>query len=183
MATQTKLVTYDDYLTLPDDGKRYEVIEGELIMTTSPITKHERISRKLLIRLDNYIEKHNIGEVFDAPFDVVLSMTDVVQPDLMFISKERSHIITDKNIVEAPDLVIEIISEGTKVRDQTTKKWLYERYGVKEYWIVYPNEEKVEQFILQEEELALKQTFEQPGTLSCKTIKGFTLPLNKVFKS
>jgi Uma2 family endonuclease len=183
MATQTKLVTYDDYLTLPDDGNQYEVIGGELIMAASPITKHERISRKLLIRLDNYIEKYNIGEVFDAPFDVVLSMTDVVQPDLMYISKERSHIITEKNIVEAPDLVVEIISNRTKVRDQTTKKTLYEEHGVKEYWLVYPNEEKVEQFILKDEELELKQTFKQSDTLSCATIEGFTLPLNKIFEN
>jgi Uma2 family endonuclease len=109
-------------------------------------------------------------------------MTDVVQPDLMFISNERSHIVTEKNIVDAPDLVVEIISEGTKVRDQTTKKALYEKYGVKEYWIVYPDEKKVEQFILQNEQLVLNETFEKSEKLTSKVIDGFSVPLKEIFK-
>jgi len=96
MVTQNKLVTYDDYQNLPDDGKRYEIIGGKLYIAPSPNTLHQRISRKLEYELEDYIRKHNSGEIFTAPMDVVLSMTDVVQPDLMYISKERSRIITDK---------------------------------------------------------------------------------------
>jgi Uma2 family endonuclease len=183
MATQTKLITYDDYLTLPDDGKRYEIIGGELVMTASAITKHERISRKLFVRLDNFIVERDIGEVFDAPFDVVLSMTDVVQPDLMYISKERSHIITENNIVAAPDLVVEILSESTKVRDKTTKKALYEKYGVNEYWIFYPVEKKVKQFILQDEQLILNETFDKTEKLTTNLIPDFSVSLEKIFST
>ena len=183
MATQIKLVTYDDYRNLPDDGKRYEIIEGELFMTPSPKTIHQRISHKLEYKLESYIQKHRSGEIFHAPMDVVLSMTDVVQPDILFISKERSHVITENNIVEAPDWVAEITSESTKVRDQTTKKALYEKYGVKEYWIVYPDDEKVEQFVLQDEKLELQKTVEKSGTLKSEVISGFSLPLKEAFAS
>lgn len=96
MATQSKLVTYDDYVTLPDDGNRYEIIGGELLMTPSPTSLHQRISFKLSNSLGNYVGKNDLGYIFYAPMDVVLSFTDVVQPDLMFISKQRSEIISEK---------------------------------------------------------------------------------------
>lgn len=181
MDTKTTLVTYDDYRNLPDDGNRYEIIGGELLMTPAPNTKHQRISHKLEYELEDYIQEHRSGEIFDAPMDVVLSMTDVVQPDLMYISNERSQIITERNIVDIPDLIVEIISETTKVTDQTRKKTLYEKHGLKEYWLVYPDDEKVEQFILQDKKLALNKTFEKSDMLSSKTIEGFTIELNAIF--
>jgi Uma2 family endonuclease len=181
MATQTKLITYDDYRKLPDDGKRYEIIGGELVMTPGASHRHQRISHLLEYKLEDYIQKHKSGEILDAPFDVVLSMTDVVQPDLMYISNERSQIITENNIVAAPDLVVEIISESTKTRDQITKKELYEKYRVKEYWLVYPNEEKVEQFVLEDEKLELNETFEKSDMLTAKVIAGFSISLEKIF--
>jgi Uma2 family endonuclease len=180
MATQTELFTYDDWLNLPTDCYKYEVIGGKLITRPTPPTIHQIISGNLLVSTTRYLKENKLGELF-RPVDVVLSMTNIVLPDLMFISKERSHIITERNIVEAPDLVVEIISEGTKIIDQTHKKTLYEEYGVKEYWLVYPNEKEVEQFILQDEKLELRETFEQSDTLSCEIIEGFTLPLNKIF--
>src|SRR5699024_3456521 len=181
MATKTTLVTYDDYRNLPDDGKRYEIIEGRLLMTPAPHTIHQRILGKLYKSISNYTEEQNIGEIFIAPVDVILSMTNVVQPDLMFIAKERSHIITEKNVVAAPDLVAEITSESTKVRDQTTKKALYEKYGVKEYWIIYPDDEKVEQFILQDEKLVLQKTVGKSDLLKPKVISGLSIALEEVF--
>ncbi len=181
MTTQTKLITYDDYLTLPEDGKRYEVIGGEVFMIAAPIINHQQISQNIESRLDRYLEEHNIGKYFHAQVDVVLSMTDVVQPDIFYISNERSHIIAENNIVAAPDLVAEIISESTKVRDQTTKKALYEKYGVKEYWIVYPDKEKIEQFLLENKKLILNKTFQKTEELFSKVIDGFTLPADQVF--
>jgi Uma2 family endonuclease len=113
--------------------------------------------------------------------DVVLSMTDVVQPDIFYISNERSHIITEKNIVEAPDLVVEIISESRKIRDQTTKKALYEKYGVEEYWLVYPDEEKVEQFVLRNEVFELKNELQIPQKIVSSVMDGCSIPLEKIF--
>jgi Uma2 family endonuclease len=183
MATQTKLVTYDDYLTLPDDGKRYEIIGGELIMSPGATDKHQLVSHFLEYELENCMQQHRSGLIYDAPFDVVLSMTDVVQPDLMYISKERSHIITENNIVEAPDLVVEIISESTKVRDQTTKKALYEKYGAKEYWLVYPVEEKVEQFILKDEVFELKDELQASQKIVSNVMDGCSISLEKIFST
>ena len=146
----TVIFTYDDYLALPNDGKRYEIIEGELSMTPSPSTKHQNIILNLVELLRKHVRVHSLGKVFCSPIDVVFSMTAVVQPDIIFVSHEREHIITKKNIVEAPDLVIEILSESTEHIDRTMKKELYERYGVREYWIVVPGKQMIEVYSLQE---------------------------------
>src|SRR5690625_1359647 len=183
MATKEKLVTYDDYRNLPDDGKRYEIIRGELLMTPAPSINHQRILEKLFISINNYVEENNLGEVLVAPVDIILSMTDVVQPDLIFVSKEREEIITKKNIVEAPDLVVEIISEHTEVIDRNRKKALYERYHVREYWIVHPDEKQVEQYVLEEGAFKYQASAGASGKLACKAISGFKLQLKDVFQS
>ncbi len=181
MATQTKLVTYDDYRKLPNDGKRYEIIEGELFMTPAPSTRHQRILGKLYKLISNYVEEKDLGEVLMAPVDVVLSMMDVVQPDLIYVSKDRENITTKKNIVAAPDLVIEILSENTAPIDQNRKKTLYEKYGVKEYWIVDPDENYITQYSLQEDAFALHAELDESEKLTSKVIEGYVLPLADVF--
>ncbi|MCD6376664.1 MAG: Uma2 family endonuclease, partial [Caldisericaceae bacterium] len=103
--TTKKPFTYQDYLQLPDDGKRYEVINGELIMAPSPITIHQIISTSLSAGLFNYVKENELGTILTAPLDVVLNETNVYQPDIIFISRERKEIITEKNISGAPDLV------------------------------------------------------------------------------
>jgi Uma2 family endonuclease len=169
MAIQAKLITYDDYRTLPDDGRRYEIIDGELLMSPGATFYHQIIVGNLFRELDYYVHKKKLGNVVLAPFDVVLSMTDVVQPDILFVAKDRSHIITEKNIVAAPDLVVEILSEGTKTIDRTRKKSLYEKYGVQEYWIVDPSEKAVEQFVLGDE------GFQSADTLGESQMLGFSV--------
>jgi Uma2 family endonuclease len=181
MRTTSPIVTYDDYLTLPADGKRYEIIEGELSMTPAPFTDHQRILGRLFRFIDEFARKNNAGEVFVAPTDVVLSMTDVVQPDILFVTKERSHIITIKNIIAAPDLVIEILSESTAVIDRTTKKSLYEKYGVKEYWIVDPENEDIECFSLKEATFTLMGSFKKNESFESVLLKGLTIEVNKIF--
>ena len=135
MATQRSQIkfTYEDYRHTPDD-KRYELLDGELIMAPAPRTAHQRTSRKIGNSLDTFVTENNLGEVFIAPYDVVLSNTDVVQPDLLFVSKERSYIVNEDNIRGAPDLVIEILSPSTAQRDRTLKRTLYALHGVPEYW-------------------------------------------------
>ncbi|MDI6766005.1 MAG: Uma2 family endonuclease [Bacteroidota bacterium] len=148
MQHTTTLLTYDDYLTLPNDGKRYEIIQGELYMTPSPTTEHQKISLKLIRLIDDFAKRTNTGEVFHAPVDIVFSMTEVVQPDIVFVLNTRKEIITKRNIVAAPDLIIEILSESTAITDRTTKKALYEKNGVKEYWIVDPDAKTIECLVL-----------------------------------
>jgi Uma2 family endonuclease len=136
--SSTKL-TYTDYLLLPDDGLRHEIIGGEHFVTPSPVTRHQRISLNLLYLIRSYLEEHPTGELFGAPFDVLLSDFDVVVPDIVYISRERSHFITAKNLQGPPDLAIEILSPSTKSRDKRLKCDLYERAGVREYWMVDPD--------------------------------------------
>ncbi len=183
MLTKEKLATYDDYLTLPDDGNRYEIIGGELLMSPSPVTIHQRISIKLTTHLNTYVEKNDLGEVFVAPFDVIFSMTDVVQPDILFITKERSQIITEKNIVAAPDLIVEILSEGTEEIDRNKKKELYENQNVKEYWIVEPIKKQVEQYILEDKEYKQRKIFAQSDVITSTVIGGLNLQLEEIFSS
>lgn len=163
--------TYEDYLLFPDDGKRHELIEGDHYVTPAPKTKHQRISANLLERLHHHIKKNRLGQLFAAPTDVVLSALDVVQPDLVFIGAARASIITEANINGSPDLVIEILSETTRKTDEIIKRKLYERYGVKEYWIVDPELETVKVYRL------IEQRYDRVAELRHETNDGLTTPL------
>jgi Uma2 family endonuclease len=141
--SSTKL-TYADYALFPDDGLRHEIIGGDHYVTPSPATRHQRISRNLLYLIQSYLETHPIGEIFSAPFDVLLSERDVVVPDLIYLSNERAHFLTAKNLQGPPDLVVEIISPGTRSRDRELKRALYGRVGAQEYWLVDPEQDAVD---------------------------------------
>ncbi|MCF6154098.1 MAG: Uma2 family endonuclease [Candidatus Brocadia sp.] len=177
---EKKKYTYEDYLKTPDD-KRYELINGELIMTPSPIPNHQRISGKIEFMLKKFITENNLGEVFYAPCDIYLDNENVVQPDILFISKERLGIIGEKNIQGAPDLVIEIISENSVYRDMVQKKRLYARFGVKEYWIVLPEEEEIEIYLLKDNTYQLHKTYGKADTLESPSLKGLTIVLKEIF--
>ena len=130
--------TYEDFLNFPDDGKRHEVIDGEHYVTPSPSTKHQTVSLNLTVALAMHLKQYPRGRVFVAPFDVVFSDLDIVEPDLLYISRERADVLTDEHVRGAPDLVVEILSPGTRKTDEVTKRKLYERFGVQEYWVVDP---------------------------------------------
>jgi len=182
MHQQAIIFTYDDYLALPNDGKRYEIIEGELYMTPTPQTDHQFILGNLYRILDAYIRKNKLGLVLLAPTDVVLSMTDIVQPDIVYVSKEREHIITKKNIIAAPDLVIEILSEATEKTDRTTKKELYERFGVKEYWIVETERKVIEVYQRKENLYASPVVYGTNDTLHSSLLAGFSILVSSAFE-
>jgi Uma2 family endonuclease len=132
-------LTYDDFLLFPDDGKRHELIDGEHYVTPSPNLRHQRISGRLHLAIGVYLKTHPIGEVFYAPLDVVFSDFDVVEPDLLYVSRERAAEVLDpRHLRGSPDLVIEIASKGTRKRDETIKRALYERGGAREYWLADP---------------------------------------------
>lgn len=143
MSTNTRpdvRLTYDDFLLFPDDGKRHELIDGEHHVTPSPSLHHQRLLGRLHFALEEQVRAHQaLGEVFVAPLDVVFSQWDVVEPDLLFVAGDQRHILTEKNIVGAPALVVEILSPGTRQRDQQIKRRLFERSGVREYWMVDPD--------------------------------------------
>lgn len=175
-------LTYNDYLTLPDE-KRYELIEGELFMVPAPDFYHQIVSGNIEFHLMDFVKKRNLGVVVDAPVDVVLSPEDVLQPDILFISTERKHIITKKNVSGAPDLVIEILSPSTQERDKLVKRDIYSKYGVKEYWIVDPVGKNIEVMIQGHEGYKLHAIFLNDEVLTSPLMEGFLLPLKEVFAS
>lgn len=132
-------LTYDDFLLFPDDGKRHELIDGEHYVTPSPNQRHQRILGKLYLVIGNYLEANPIGDVFFAPFDVVISQYDVVEPDLLYLSHGRAaQVLVPEHVRGVPELVVEVASKGTRKRDETIKRALYERSGVSEYWVIDP---------------------------------------------
>ena len=175
--------TYDDYLLFPEDGKRHELIDGEHFITPAPSTRHQKVSGKLFLAFGIFLKDHPLGEIFDAPTDVVLSDLDVVQPDLLFISSSRTSIIKEKNIYGAPDLVIEITSETTRKTDEIIKRKIYERYGIPEYWIVDPELEIVKIYCM--DELGYTRTAElskEAGHMLTTTfLPGLQIPIIEIF--
>ena len=135
--------TYDDYLNTPD-GSRCEVLDGELVMAPAPDLRHQRINTRLSALVHTFVNERGLGEVFCPPCDVMLSPTDVVQPDLIFVSRERGTILLEGDAVRgAPDLVVEILSPSTADRDRKLKRALYAAHGIREYWLVDPDAQTV----------------------------------------
>jgi len=176
------LLTYEDYKTFPDnDGIRKEIIEGELFMTPAPSIKHQTILRELSFLLYQYTKKNKLGEIFFAPCDIVFSDINIVQPDLIFISKENHQILTELNIQGAPDLLIEILSPSTKENDRIFKKQIYEKFGVKEYWIIDPTQEAVEIWALKNNKFSLFSKIEKTQEIKSKLLPGLVINLDSIF--
>ncbi len=174
--------TYKDYCATPDD-ERYELLNGNLMMVPAPNRKHQWVLGRLHVELDRFTREHGLGEVYVAPFDVVLSDTDVVQPDLLFISRAREHTLTDANVRGAPDLVIEILSPSTADRDLGYKRDLYGRHGVLEYWIVDPIGDTVAVHRQRDGRLELAETFGRRDPLRTELLAGLQLQLDDIFGS
>lgn len=184
MAPQTTTrMTYEEYAKLPDDGKRYEIIDGELFVNASPVTRHQRIVRRLLTRLDHYFETHGGGEVFVSPYDVVLSDDNVVEPDLVVVKAERLQIVGPDNIQGVPDLLIEVLSSSTRRRDAIQKRKLYERFGVSEYWLVDPELGlvKIYRLIAGAFQNVAEIDTDTGGTITSPLLPNFALDVEAVF--
>ena len=174
-------LTYDDYANLPGD-ERYELIDGELILVASPREIHQRIL-KILFRMIVAAEDSGLGWVYFAPLDVVLTEHNVVQPDLLFISKDRLDIITAANVQGAPDLVVEILSPSTSRLDRSRKRELYERHQVKEMWLVDPEDRKISVLLLKDGKLDVVGEYSEGQSFSSATLGGLSIDLDKVFQS
>ncbi len=175
--------TYAEYLKL-DDDRRYEIIAGELVMAPAPSIGHQLASSSLFFRMFGYAKRHHqLGKLFHAPIDVILSPSVVVQPDLVFISNERSSICQERGVFGAPDLVVEIISPGSLARDRHSKLKLYRKHGVKEYWLVDPSSQSVEVLVLNEEgEYDLHSSASGGrGRVKSLVLAGFGVTLGAIF--
>ena len=183
--------TYHDYLLLPDE-KRAEIIGGDLIMEPTPGYGHQLVVKNLVKLLDRHVGLLKLGVIIPSPIDVILSEEDVVLPDVIFIARERYHIIR-KKIHAAPDLAVEVISTRHAARDRELKMKLYARYGVKEYWMVDPDSGTVEVYSLRRglpwEAGARSKTvyyevhgmFGPGSTITSRVLKGFEAATDEVF--
>jgi len=175
-----KQYTYEDYEKLPE-GAPYHLIGGELIMTPAPVPYHQIILRRIGFELLKFNEQKNLGEIIFAPIDVYLSETETYQPDIIFISNEKINIIGEKKIESAPDLVIEILSESTAYYDLKHKKRVYEKTGVKEYWIVDPMEKGIEVYENVNREFKIFSLAAEKERVNSKLLEGFSVELEKIF--
>ena len=180
----TKL-TYDDLEGMPDDGVRRELIDGELYVTPSPNRKHQSIVLNLGYLMKAHLRQSQAGRVFVAPFDVLLSRIDVVEPDVLYISRARQdEVLTAKHVVGAPDLVVEVGSPGTRRTDERVKQRLYERFAVPEYWIVDPDLDAIKVFRLVEMRYQRVQelSLDAGGVLTTSLLPGLEMPLVEIFE-
>ncbi len=144
--SKTRL-TYDDFLLFPDDGKQHEIIDGVHYVTPSPNLRHQELIGRLHLAIGNYLAtRRHVGRVFLSRLDVVMSYYDVVEPDLLFVGADQLDILTKANVEGAPALVVEVLSPSTRKRDAGIKRQLFERAGVREYWLVDPDRDRVQVF-------------------------------------
>jgi len=177
------LVTVADLNAMPDDGNRYETINGELFVSKAPGITHQLVFGNLFRMLSSYLVKRPIGKIIGTP-GLVLSHNDAVIPDLVFIRTERlAQVVSGERLVGAPELVIEILSPGNenKRRDRTVKRQLYGRFGVKEYWVVDPKRRSIDVYVLKGRALGLGSSFGETEDLSSAVLPGFRCPIDSVF--
>ena len=153
--TKDKIWTYTDYSKL-NDNKRYEILEGELIeMSPAPNYFHQTISANLHYELMRFVKSTGIGQVTASPIDVIFDEYNTLQPDIIYISNDNKNIIKEKGVFGSPDLIIEIISRSTATKDREQKFSIYEKFKVKEYWIVDPTNKSIDIFSLVNDHLTL----------------------------
>lgn len=143
------VLTYEDYAALPDDGKRYELHEGELSVTAAPGTRHQRILLDLALILAPYVRAHTAGELFIAPFDCIMTDITVVQPDLVYVDQARQLLVSPRALEGAPTLAVEILSPWTGHIDRRRKMALYAKHAVEWYWIVDPDTRTIDAYRLE----------------------------------
>lgn len=178
----SKPKTYEDYLNTPDDGQRYELIDGEIFVSPSPILLHQEAVAELLVRLRAYAKQQGAGKVILSPMDVRLDRDIVVQPDLVFVRKgSAADNPEEPRIVGSPDLLIEVLSPSNRSHDQVRKRELYARFGVPEYWIVDPIQRTITMLTLNDG--AYGETRRKAGALKSNVLPGFELNVSEFFEA
>jgi Uma2 family endonuclease len=173
-------MTFVDWLQLPHDGRLYELIDGELLVSPSPSILHQRVSRELEFQILQYLRTSGRGEVLDAPVGVRLG-DDVLEPDLVIVLSEHADRIGAQVIEGAPDVVVEILSPGTAKRDLGVKRTVYEAAGVPEYWIVDAESAAVEVLVLERGAYVRLGLFRRGDTLRSRVLPDLTVLLAPVF--
>lgn len=175
------LLTYADFAALPDDGRRYELIDGELFVTPSPALDHQVVLGHLHVWLYHHVEDRQLGRVLLAPFDVILSNISVVEPDLVFVERASLDRLAQRGVEGAATLAVEILSPSTAARDRGRKKGLYARHGVPFYWLVDPRKRTLEAFVLRAGAYALAVRGAANDTVSPPPFPALRLPLARIW--
>ncbi|MFN8356986.1 MAG: Uma2 family endonuclease [Spirosomataceae bacterium] len=150
----------------------YELINDELFKMPTPSAIHQEISANLDFLMQSFVRHNQLGKLFTAPLDVLLDSTTVVEPDLFFIENSKRSIIK-QHVEGVPDLVVEIISPSSYIRDTITKKELYERFGIKEYWLIDPANQVIEVFVLENGKFQLHNYAVETGIVRSVVLEGF----------
>ena len=182
MATEPKTtgLTYEDLQKFPDDHLRREIIDGDLVVTPSPVLRHQRAVRELIYLLVNYCRAHG-GEIYPAPTDVFFSDTNVVVPDVLLVRADRLHRLKDDRYIEvAPDLVVEVSSPGTRRIDLGRRKDLYQRFGVPEYWFVDLEANRFEVYRLSSGRYGSAAFVGRGETVESPILPGLEIPVDDV---
>jgi Uma2 family endonuclease len=173
--------TYEDYALLPED-RRYEVIDGELFVTPSPTLRHQLVKMRLVRLLEDFAGQSGSGTVVDAPFDVVLSRHDVVQPDILFVSRTRETLLGERYADGAPDLIVEVLSPSTEARDRVLKAKRYATFGVREMWLVDPAAKTIEILVNSEEGFRREALYGEKNIVRSVILLGFEFLAERVFR-
>lgn len=173
--------TYDDYALLPED-RRYEVIDGELFVTPSPSLLHQAVSERIGYALSQHLKRTGAGVIFYAPCDVVLSVHDVVQPDILVVTTEQRAILSDKFVAGAPSLVVEVLSPSTESRDRVAKAKRYAAFGVREMWLVDPAENTIEVLTNEGDGFRRARLYAEIDVVRSTILEGFELDVAPVFR-
>lgn len=184
MAPQTATrMTYEEFMALPDDGKHYELIEGELVLNPAPVPRHQWIIGNVHFALRAYFVAHGGGRAYLSPVDVVLSSVNVLEPDVVVILADRLALIGPMNVQGPPSIAIEVLSPGSRRKDEVTKKRLYEQFGVDEYWIADPETETVKIYRRSGDtfDRAIEIDTDAGGTITSPLLPGLALDVTAVF--
>lgn len=186
MIATLEKTTYKEFRQIEfdeNDTAYYELINGEIVKKSAPSPQHQRLSRNLFRKLDKIINENHLGELFYAPIDVFLDQYCVPQPDLVFVSTVNLPQITKHGIECVPDLVVEVISPSSVIRDRIEKKNIYERFGVKEFWLIDPQNEEVEIYYIENQRFELLSAATRTeGTLKSKLFAELNIDLNEIFE-
>ena len=185
-APPDRRLTYDDFLLFPEgDGLRHEIIDGVHYVTPSPSLRHQDLVGRLHLALGNHLAAHpGVGRVFLSPLDVIFTIHDIVEPDLLFVASDQLEIMTEKNIQGAPAIVVEVVSKSTRRRDERIKRELFDRGGVREYWIVDPDSSRVTVYRRDGNTLDARTPLSaaDQAVLTTPLIAGFSLSVSELFK-
>ena len=181
MSTSRVVLTYRDYAALPDDGRHYQILDGELFVTASPVPRHQRVAGNLYVLLRSHVDTSGLGEVFISPVTVILADTTVVEPDIVYLAPDRAGLVSRRAIEGAPTLLVEILSPSTRAVDRGVKLQLYARYGVPHYWIVDPDACWIEAHTLAQGAYQVTARADRVQAVPLPPFTGLTLPSDRVW--